>query len=122
MQRAHYGVARSAPACRPKRARVRRARRRLLLPKQQRSFGWRRSAAATQIRPSRQRAARGAGAAGLVLCQKAGVSPALLVVVRGARVERRSELARNRTGSESARILVEKRPVPSTPDVADRRS
>src|SRR4051812_6245175 len=33
MQRAHYGVARSAPACRPKRARVRRARRRLLLAK-----------------------------------------------------------------------------------------
>jgi hypothetical protein len=41
MQRAHYGVACSAPACRPKRARVRRARRRLLLAK-----------AAAELRPT----------------------------------------------------------------------
>jgi hypothetical protein len=45
------------------------------LPKQQRSFGWRRIAAAAQIRPTQQRTGPPSGAPGLLLCQEAGVSP-----------------------------------------------
>ena len=43
-----------------------------------------RVSAAARIRPTQQRAGAPSGAPGLLLCQEAGVSPALLVVVLGA--------------------------------------
>jgi hypothetical protein len=67
--------ARGASEVRPTRARVRRARRRLRLPKQQRSFGRRRIGAAAPIRPTQQRAGAPSSARGLLLLPEAGVSP-----------------------------------------------
>ncbi len=46
----------------------------------------RRPPAAAPIRPTQQRAGAPRGAPGLLLCQEAGVSPALLVVVRKGRL------------------------------------